>query len=159
MDAGTMLFLKRNENTLQLTADDVNFLSQPKHADEMCDHKWVNCSTEVGKVQAGQLVCKTQTVHNFGDLLHFGCVHPATAPGAVWAAVWAGISERCHHDHSLGLQIWLQKSKGEFIWLPASKIYESHHIWQNMTRLLSAFITTHCFNVVGLFTPQDSTLY
>lgn len=60
-----MLFLKRNENILQLTADDVNFLSQPKHADEMCDHKLVNCSVQVGKVQAGQRVCKTETVHNF----------------------------------------------------------------------------------------------
>lgn len=159
MDAATMLFLKRNENTLQLTADDVNFLSQPKHADEMCDHKWANCSTEVGKVQAGQLVCKTQTVHNFGDLLHFGCVHRATAPGAVSAAVWAGMSERCHHNHSLGLYMRLQKSKGEFTWLPASEIYESHPIWTITTRLFSAFMAMHCFNVVGLFTLQDSTLY
>lgn len=38
MDAATMLFLKRNENILQLTADDVNLLSEPKHAYEMCDH-------------------------------------------------------------------------------------------------------------------------
>lgn len=38
MDAATMLFLKRNENILQLTADDVNLLSEPKHADEMCHH-------------------------------------------------------------------------------------------------------------------------
>lgn len=27
-DAGMLLFLKRNENILQLTADDVNFLSK-----------------------------------------------------------------------------------------------------------------------------------
>lgn len=143
MDAATMLFLKRNENTLQLTADDVNFLSQPKHADEMCDHKRVACSTEVGKVQAGQLVCKTQTEHNFGDLLHLGCVHGATAPGAVWAAAWAGISQRCLHNRALALQMRLQKSKGELIWPPASEAEESHHIWQIRTRLLSAYMRTH----------------
>lgn len=94
--------------------------------------------------------------HNFGDLLHFGCVHEATAPGAVWAAAWAGISERCHRNRSSGLQMSLRKSKGEFILLPASlnriisgKLRQDHYqpLWRRSA------------SVVGLFTPQDSTSY
>lgn len=52
------------------------------------------------------------------------CTEPQ--PGAVWAAVWAGMPEPCHHNHSLGLEMRLQKSKGELIWPPASEIYESY---------------------------------
>lgn len=55
-----MLFLKRNENILQLTADDVNFLSKQKKKNmqmKCVNTIKVNCPTEVVEVHSGQSVC------------------------------------------------------------------------------------------------------
>lgn len=55
-----------------------------------------------GRFKQDSLFAKHRRCTTLVTCCTLGACNRATAPGAVWAAVWAGISQRCQPNHSLG---------------------------------------------------------